>query len=118
MMTQKTGNNGNSVMKNNFMNSQNDKDQLKIDNTIKRPSKAVEDVSKMLRAPITMTKEQLLDRQNCFESFRRSYRKAEAINENMEILKKKYDKGQQLSNIVKQSRANVEKYKNKIEDIR
>ena len=104
------------LMKNNFLGDKNDKEN--VVKTLNRPSKEVEDVSKMLRAPITMTKEQLLDRQNCFESFRRSYRKAEAINENMTILKKMYDKGKDLSNIVKVSRSNVEKYKNKIEDIR
>lgn len=104
------------TLKNNFMTE--NKENTTNDKPLIRPSKDVEDVSKMLKAPLSITKEQLEDRQNCFEMFRRSYRKYDAINDNMEILKKLYDKGQKLSSVVKQSRVNVEKYKNKIEDIR
>lgn len=108
---------GMTTLKNNFMAANSNSNEDKTE-TIPKQSKEVEDVSKMLKAPLAVTKEQLQDRQNCFEMFRRSYRKYDAINENMGVLKNLYDKGQQLSNVVKQSRANVERYKNKIEDIR
>jgi hypothetical protein len=107
---------GMTTLKNNFM-APNNPNSEKTE-TFPKQSKEVQDVSKMLKAPLAVTKEQLQDRQNCFEMFRRSYRKYDAINENMGVLKNLYDKGQQLSNVVKQSRANVERYKNKIEDIR
>lgn len=36
----------------------------------------------MLYVPLSLTNEQLMDRANCFELFRKSYRKNEALEEN------------------------------------
>lgn len=44
----------------------------------------------MLLYPLNLSNEQLMDRNNCFELFRKSYRKNEVMEENKLILKEKY----------------------------
>jgi hypothetical protein len=68
----------------------------------------------MLYVPLNLTKEQLMDRANCFEMFRKSYRKNEAMEENKEILKEKYAKGKALGNAVNAARARINELKNQV----
>jgi len=72
----------------------------------------------MLLAPLSLTNEQLKDRAACFELFRKSYRKNQALEENKEILKEKIDEAKKMGNLINTSRAQIERIKNQIEDLR
>ena len=72
----------------------------------------------MLLAPLSLTNEQLKDRAACFELFRKSYRKNQALEENKEILKEKIDEAKRMGNLINTSRAQIERIKNQIEDLR
>jgi hypothetical protein len=58
--------------------------------------KEVSEVNSMLFCPLNLTNDQLMDRANSFELFRKSYRKNELMEENKTILKEKYDRGKKL----------------------
>ncbi len=47
----------------------------------------------MLYCALNLTNEQLMDRANSFELFRKSYRKNELMEENKLILKDKFERG-------------------------
>lgn len=68
----------------------------------------------MLVAPVNLTNEQLKDRAACFEIFRKSYRKNQALEENKEILKEKYARAKQLGAIVNNSRSEINRLKNQV----
>jgi len=72
----------------------------------------------MLLAPLSLTNEQLKDRAACFELFRKSYRKNQALEENKEILREKIDEAKKMGNLINTSRAQIERIKNQIEDLR
>lgn len=72
------------------------------------------EVNSFLTAPLNVTTEQLIDRANCFELFRKSYRKNEALEENKELLKEKYAKGKELGQIVTNSRNKINQLKNQV----
>ncbi len=56
----------------------------------------IDQVNTMLYCPLNLTNDQLMDRANSFELFRKSYRKNELMEENKLILKEKYDRGKLL----------------------
>lgn len=72
----------------------------------------------MLVAPVNLTNEQLKDRAACFEIFRKSYRKNQALEENKEILKEKYARAKQLGAVVNNSRSEINRLKNQVKNIR
>lgn len=78
----------------------------------------LKEINKLLKAPIQVTKDQLMNRHSCMEMFRRSYRKMDALNEDMLLLKQLFSKGQEKTQEVKKYRSEIEYLKNKIEDVR
>ena len=54
----------------------------------------------MVIAPIQCTLEDLSDRAKAFDMFRKSYRKNEAMEDNRNLLKEKYQRGKDLGNQV------------------
>ena len=68
----------------------------------------------MLIAPLNLTNEQLKDRAVCFELFRKSYRKNQALEENKEILKEKFAQAKQVGNLVNNSRNEINRLKNQV----
>ena len=66
----------------------------------------------MLLHPLNLSNDQLMDRANCFELFRKSYRKNEVMEENKIILKEKYNEARQLGSIVNNSRQRINELKN------
>ena len=72
----------------------------------------------MLQGPLNITNEQLMDRAQCFELFRKSYRRRQAMEENQEILKDKFNRGKHLGQLVNDSRAKINEIKNQIEELR
>ena len=54
--------------------------------------------------------EDLADRAQAFEKFRKSYRKNEAMEDNRNLLKDKYARGKHLGQEVNQSRTLIKKY--------
>ena len=56
----------------------------------------VQEANKMLYVPLELTNEQLMDRAKTFELFRKSYRKNQAMEENKELLKEKFEEGKNL----------------------
>jgi kinesin family protein 6/9 len=78
----------------------------------------VEEVNSMLVNPLNLTNEQLMDRASCFEVFRKSYRKNQALEENKELLKEKYARGKDLGTLVDNSRNMINRLKNQIEELR
>ena len=81
-------------------------------------SKQMADLNKLLSTPLSLTKDQLLDRQHCFEAFRNSYRKSEALEEYHKMLKELGEKGKAEAEIVKQVKSVIDMRKSRIEDIR
>lgn len=81
-------------------------------------SQQTTEVDSMLYQPLQLTNEQLLDRNQSFEMFRKSYRKNQAMEENKEILKEKFQRGKELGQVVNQSRVMINNIKNKIEQLR
>lgn len=77
-------------------------------------SKEVDEVNSMLYNPLNLTNEQLMDRASCFEMFRKSYRKNQAMEENKELLKDKFNKGKELGALVNDSRNQINKIKNQV----
>ncbi|EGR31732.1 kinesin family member 6, putative [Ichthyophthirius multifiliis] len=76
------------------------------------------EVNEMLLAPLNLTNEQLMDRANCFEIFRKSYRKNQVMEENKNVLKEKFEKARQLGQQVNNARSKIDQMKNIIEDLR
>jgi len=72
----------------------------------------------MLINPLNLTNDQLMDRASCFELFRKSYRKNQALEENKELLKEKYAIGKELGIAVNNSRNAINRIKNEIEELR
>ncbi len=72
------------------------------------------EVNSLLATPLNVTTDQLMDRANCFELFRKSYRKNEALEENKELLKEKYAKGKELGQLVNNSRNKINQLKNQV----
>jgi kinesin family protein 6/9 len=62
--------------------------------------------------------EDLADRAKSFDMFRKSYRKNEAMEDNRELLKKKYARGKDLGTSVNQTRTLIKQYTSQIEQIR
>ena len=60
----------------------------------------------------------LLERNAAFEQFRRSYRKAEAIEDNKLLLKQKYDEAKRLGESVNASRGQINQLKSQLEACR
>ena len=60
----------------------------------------VEEVQKMVSAPIQCSMDDLADRAKAFDMFRKSYRKNEAMEDNRLLLKEKYGRGKQLGSAV------------------
>lgn len=81
-------------------------------------SSVSKDLGEILNGPIQVTNEQLMDRAACFEMFRKSYRKNEAMEEHKQILKEKYEEGQSLGAKVNNARQKINSLKNQIEQIR
>ena len=81
-------------------------------------SKELAEVNQLLVNPLKITREQLANRQECFEMFRVSYRKSEAQAENLELLKSLTEKGKQRAEEMKQIKSSLDGLKNRIEDIR
>jgi kinesin family protein 6/9 len=81
-------------------------------------SKEVVEVNSMLITPLNLTTEQLMDRASCFEIFRKSYRKNEALEENKELLKEKFAKGKELGPLINNARNACNRIKNQIEELR
>ena len=59
-------------------------------------NREVEEVQKMVSAPIQCSMDDLADRAKAFDMFRKSYRKNEAMEDNRLLLKEKYGGGKQL----------------------
>ncbi len=72
----------------------------------------------LLINPLNLTTDLIQDRNSCFEMFRKSYRKNQAIEENKEILKEKYAKGKEMGLVVNNARNTINKLKNEIEELR
>ncbi len=68
----------------------------------------------MLFCPLNLTNEQLLDRANSFELFRKSYRKNELMEENKQILKEKFERGKSLGIKVTETRNKINAIKNEV----
>ena len=68
----------------------------------------------MLLHPLNLSSDQLMDRANTFELFRKSYRKNEAMEENKQILKEKYDEARKIGAVVNQSRQRINDLKNMV----
>lgn len=81
-------------------------------------SKEVAEVNQFLSNPLKITKEQLINRQECLEMFRMSYRKNEAQSENLDLLKSLTDKGKQKAEEMKQIKNDLDNLKSRIEGIR
>ena len=62
------------------------------------------EANKLVSAPINLSLEVLADRAKTFDVFRKSYRKNEAMEENRELLKEKYNRGKKLGAEVNASR--------------
>ena len=61
----------------------------------------------MLYVPLELTNDQLMDRAKTFELFRKSYRKNQAMEENKDLLKEKFDQGKSLGLLVNSARLKV-----------
>ncbi len=81
-------------------------------------SRQLEEVNKLTYEPIKLSKEELLDRTKAFDTFRKSYRKNEAMEENRSLLKDKYAEGKQLGADFADTRNRIKMLTNKIEQIR
>lgn len=81
-------------------------------------SRELREVNQLLKAPLNVTREQLMNRQACFEMFRKSYRKSEALQADLSLLEDLSSKGKKLSEEVKTAKARLDALKNNIEDIR
>ena len=68
----------------------------------------------LLIAPISLTNEQLKDRAACFELFRKSYRKNQALEENKELLKEKFALAKDLGVVVTNARNEITRIKNQV----
>jgi kinesin family protein 6/9 len=73
------------------------------------------EANSMLITPVRCTAEDLADRAKAFDMFRKSYRKNEAMEENRELLKEKYERGRKLGSDVNDSRNKIKSLTNKIE---
>jgi kinesin family protein 6/9 len=82
------------------------------------PGKELREVNQLLKAPLSVTRDQLMNRQACFEMFRKSYRKSEALQADLSLLEDLSSKGKKLSEEVKTAKARLDALKNSIEDIR
>jgi hypothetical protein len=80
-------------------------------------SKEIEEVNSMLFNPLNLTNEQLMDRASCFEMFRKSYRKNQAMEDNKELLKEKFNRGKELGGVVNDSRNEINRLKNNVKVI-
>lgn len=67
---------------------------------------------------ISITLEQLQDRNQAFDIFRRSYRKNQAMEDNKAVLKEKIARAKQLTEVINGSRGRIELIKNEIEQLR
>lgn len=74
--------------------------QVSEQNHVTKLSNTAKEIDKLLKEPIHVTKEQLKDRVECFERFRRSYRKNEAFNDNLELLRSLHKQGRELTTVV------------------
>jgi len=81
-------------------------------------AKEVEEVQQMVAGPIQCSIEDLADRAKAFDMFRKSYRKNEAMEDNRDLLKKKYARGKHLGQEVNQSRQMIKQLTSDIEQIR
>lgn len=81
-------------------------------------SREMREINQLLNAPLSVTREQLMNRQACFEMFRKSYRKSEALQSDLSLLEDLSSKGKKLSEEVKTAKARLDLLKNSIEDIR
>jgi hypothetical protein len=77
-----------------------------------------QEINKMLSRPLAVTKEELMNRQTCFDMFRRSYRKAEGLQEDINLLQELQTKGKKYAEVLKEKKANIDYLKNKVEDVR
>ena len=62
--------------------------------------KELMEANQMTNGAIAVSYEDLADRTKAFDLFRRSYRKNEAMDENREVLKQKFQRGKELGNLV------------------
>lgn len=74
----------------------------------------IDDLENMLISPLTLTNEQLKDRAQCWDMFRKSYRKNQAMEENKEVLKEKIDQAKRLGNNINNSRSEISRLKDKV----
>ncbi|KAL4455465.1 hypothetical protein ABPG74_012617 [Tetrahymena malaccensis] len=76
------------------------------------------EINDMLLAPLNLTNEQLMDRANCLELFRRSYRRNQVMEDNKLVLKDKFEVARKMGQIVNAARSKIDQYKQKIQDLR
>lgn len=108
-----------SVKKNHEANVKGDLNaSLNSSKTTALVSNEMKEVNRLLNAPINITRDQLMNRQACFEMFRKSYRKSEALQADHSLLEDLSSKGKKYSEEVKASKARLDYLKNSIEDIR
>jgi kinesin family protein 6/9 len=81
-------------------------------------SREMREINRLLLAPLNVTREQLMNRQACFEMFRKSYRKSEALQADLSLLEELSGRGKKLSEEVKTAKARLDSLKNSIEDVR
>ena len=74
----------------------------------------IDDLENMLVSPLNLTNEQLKDRAACFELFRKSYRKNQAMEDNKEVLKDKFAMAKQLGVLVNTARSDINRIKNQV----
>jgi uncharacterized coiled-coil DUF342 family protein len=96
----------------NYMSSSGKSDTTAPSN--QASSKEVDEVNSMLFNPLNLTNEQLMDRASCFEMFRKSYRKNQAMEDNKELLKEKFNRGKELGAVVNDARNEINKIKNQV----
>ena len=92
--------------------------QQSANNQNKGFQQELQEVERMVHAPVQCSLEDLADRAKSFDMFRKSYRKNEAMEDNRNLLKEKYALGKQLGSDVNQSRQLIKSFTAEIEQIR
>lgn len=81
-----------------------------------RPKVRQPELRKILKESIEVTKEQLMNRQSCFEKFRRSYRKTDALSDNLNLMKELHAKGKTIAEVSKNQFNFCKRMSNRLEE--
>lgn len=101
-------------------NNSSERSPSRSDHQMRLQQRSMAEAKQSPAAPtnISITLEQLQDRNQAFDIFRRSYRKNQAMEDNKAILKDKISRAKQLTEVINGSRGRIESIKNEIEQLR